>query len=134
VISNPDRTAVRRRTALVQGAYYLVTGAWPLLSMRSFERVSGRKTDRWLVRTIGLLSIGYGTLLLDATRRGSPEPGLGVAPAVAFGASSLWYRARGVINSSYLLDAAVEAAFLAGWLVTRRGSTEGPWRDDPSTD
>ena len=29
----------------VQGAYFLVTGVWPLVSIRSFQAVTGKKTD-----------------------------------------------------------------------------------------
>lgn len=31
-----------------QAAYYIVTGPWPLLSLRSFEAVTGPKADEWL--------------------------------------------------------------------------------------
>jgi uncharacterized membrane protein HdeD (DUF308 family) len=127
-VASPQNPAVtRRRLSLLQGAYYLLSGAWPLVSMRSFEWVTGRKRDRWLVRTVGLLSMAFGVLLVRASHRGAADPGLGVAPAAAFGASSLWYRLRGVVNASYLLDAAAEAAFLAGWMRASRGSTEEPW-------
>src|SRR5438874_8318552 len=47
--------ALRRTSALAQGAYYVVSGVWPLLNMDSFEMVTGPKMDRWLVRTVGLL-------------------------------------------------------------------------------
>ncbi|MBV8580277.1 MAG: hypothetical protein JOZ86_06540, partial [Candidatus Eremiobacteraeota bacterium] len=40
----------------VMAAYYLATGLWPLLDMRSFELVTGRKTDRWLVKMVGALA------------------------------------------------------------------------------
>ncbi|MFL5640847.1 MAG: hypothetical protein ACJ771_00725, partial [Chloroflexota bacterium] len=53
-----------------QSAYYLVTGAAPFVSMRAFEAVSGPKRDHWLVRTVGMLALGFGGVLArDAARR-----------------------------------------------------------------
>jgi hypothetical protein len=31
--------------ALVQGTYFFVTGIWPILSMNTFLKVTGPKTD-----------------------------------------------------------------------------------------
>ena len=43
------------RTALtVQGLFYVVTGLWPLVSLSTFEFVTGPKTDDWLVHMVGL--------------------------------------------------------------------------------
>jgi hypothetical protein len=48
----------------VQGAYYLATGIWPLVSVETFQWVTGPKTDHlpsgyeadhWLVMTVGVL-------------------------------------------------------------------------------
>ena len=41
--------------ALAQGAYYLLTGVWPLVSIGTFQRLTGPKADRWLVKTVGVL-------------------------------------------------------------------------------
>ena len=45
-----------RRILQAQGAYYVATGVWAVVDRRGFETVSGRKTDYWLVRTVGLLA------------------------------------------------------------------------------
>src|SRR5437764_10320112 len=48
----------------VQGVYYLLTGVWPLVSIRTFQIVTGVKTDNlptgreadhWLVMAVGVL-------------------------------------------------------------------------------
>ena len=42
--------------AIVAGAqavYYILTGVWPLVHIRSFMAVTGPKTDLWLARTTG---------------------------------------------------------------------------------
>lgn len=56
---------------LAQGGYFAVTGIWPLVSMRGFEWVTGPRTGRWLVKTVGALNvvIGVGLNLWAATGR-----------------------------------------------------------------
>jgi hypothetical protein len=63
------------RLSLGQGIFYLATGVWPLLNMCTFERVTGPKTDRWLVKTAGVVitAIGGALMLAGARRRVSPE-------------------------------------------------------------
>ena len=52
----------RRNVLAVQGAYYLVTGVAPFVSRRWFERVTGPKTEWWLVQTAGaLVGVAGGT-------------------------------------------------------------------------
>lgn len=41
------------RLARWMGWYYLMTGIWPLLHIRSFVWMTGPKTDRWLVKAVG---------------------------------------------------------------------------------
>ena len=55
-----------------QGVYYILTGLWPLVSMQSFELVTGPKTDDWLVQTVGLLLAVIGMTLLARARRARP--------------------------------------------------------------
>jgi hypothetical protein len=43
------------RLSLWQGVFYLATGVWPLVSVRNFERVTGPKVDKWLVKTAGVV-------------------------------------------------------------------------------
>ncbi|WP_077490678.1 hypothetical protein [Sinomonas mesophila] len=109
-------------TSRLQGAFYLVTGIWPLLHMRSFEAVSGPKTDTWLVRAAGLLIavIGYAQLRAKETPESLEQARrLGTGTAGALGSIDVFYALRGRISKVFLLDAAVEAAFLARWLRRR---------------
>jgi hypothetical protein len=41
--------------ALIQGIYFFVFGIWPILSMSTFLKITGPKTDLWLVKTVGLI-------------------------------------------------------------------------------
>ena len=127
---------MRRRLALAQGAYYLASGLWPLVSMRTFELVTGPKVDRWLVRMVGLLAATIGGVLtLRAVRRRpmeQPDPVLATVSALSFAAVDVVYALRGRISPVYLGDAAVELALAAGWLGTLRTRADEPTDADVS--
>jgi hypothetical protein len=100
----------------MQAGYYIATGIWPLVSMRSFEAVTGPKTDRWLVRMVGLLAASIGTSIVvglqeeqvrDETRV------LAICSAASFTLIDTVYALKGRISKLYLADAAVEIAFIA---------------------
>lgn len=111
------------RLARAQGLYFALTGLWPLVSMRSFEAVTGPKTDRWLVRTVGVLVAVAGASLLVASRRPrTPVESAVLAVGAATGLATIdaVYATRGRIARVYLLDAVVEALLVVGWLTGRR--------------
>jgi hypothetical protein len=110
-----------RRLARTQGAYYLATGLWPLVSMRTFEAVTGQKTDRWLVRMVGLLAAVIGLSLVTRGQR-TADGTLAVGSALAFATVDTWYAARRQISPVYLADAVVELVLVAGWLRARSTS------------
>lgn len=115
---NPGSPSSSERLALLQGSYFAATGIWPILHMRSFEAITGPKTDRWLVRTVGALVGVMGGVLISSARSGRMTTEiriLAAGSAAALAAVDLYYVARGRIPPVYLLDAAAEAALLAGW-------------------
>jgi hypothetical protein len=109
--------------AVAQGLTYVVTGLWPLVHMRSFEAVTGRKRERWLVKTVGLLVTAIGATLLAGAR---PRAGdrtmrvLGATSAAALAGVDLYYAGKRRIAPGYFADAALELAFVVGWLVRPR--------------
>lgn len=108
--------------ALIQGSYYLATGAWSLVDMRSFERVTGPKTDRWLVRTVGVLVSGLGAGLVKAALRGHVPRDLrlvAASSAAGLAAVEIPTATRGRISPVYLLDAAAEVGFAVAGLLPR---------------
>jgi len=121
-----DAQPLAAALAIAQGVYYAVTGAWPLVSMRTFEAVTGPKRDRWLVRVVGVLAIAFGGLVAREATRTRPDPTPGAAGAAAFGAASLWYWSRGRLNHAYALDGLVEAATLGAWLALGVGARSRP--------
>lgn len=97
----------------VQGIYYSLTGIWPVLDIDSFMFVTGPKTDIWLVKTVGLLSVSIGLTLLLVKRYRIP-PVLNALSAMSFLVIDVYYALIDRISDIYLADAFVELIFLAG--------------------
>lgn len=106
-----------RRAALgFQAAYYIITGAWPLVSRRAFEAVTGPKVDWWLVQMVGLLAVTNGIAIaagLRAERISRATVALSVLSALSFATIDTVYALKGRISKIYLCDAVVEAAIVA---------------------
>ena len=106
--------------SLAQGIFYLVTGVWPLVSIRTFEMVTGPKTDRWLVKTAGVLitAVGAALTLAGARRAVTRETRvLAVGSALGLTGIDVVYVRRGRISKVYLLDAIAELILVGGWLL-----------------
>ncbi len=105
------------RPAALQSGFYAVGGAWPLVAYRTFEAVTGRKREPWLVKTVGVLMLAIAAALAaDPDGRSPVSRRLGVGSAVAFGAVDVWYAGvRRRISPIYLVDAVAEAALVALW-------------------
>jgi hypothetical protein len=108
--------------AATQAAYYAATALWPLVSRRTFERVTGPKSDFWLVQTVGVLIGSIGLGLAQNLRRGTAMPPelrtIAVGSAASLAVLDVLFVAQGRIRRVYLLDAVGEAALVAGWLLT----------------
>lgn len=101
---------------------YLVTGLWPLVSLRSFERITGPKVDGWLVKTVGAIVASVGVVLLVAARRDRVTPEialLGVSCASSLAGIDVVYVSRRRISPIYLADALAELVCIGGWAVGR---------------
>ncbi|HEU0034974.1 MAG TPA: hypothetical protein VFQ53_30320 [Kofleriaceae bacterium] len=110
-----------RIAPLSQGIFYVVTGLWPIVHLKSFERVSGPKVDKWLVKTTGGLIAAVGTALVIGSfehRTSRALRILGLASAIALGAADLLYSLKGRVSKVYLADAAAEGAAVATWIAT----------------
>jgi hypothetical protein len=122
-----------------QGLYFLLTGVWPLVSVDTFQLVTGKKTDHlvadppteadhWMLNTISALIIAIAIVILAAAwrRRISLDVALlGLASAIALTIIDVVYVARGTIRPIYLADAAVEVVIIAAWIwmLTRRNAS-----------
>jgi hypothetical protein len=113
-----ELTTEHRRVALVQGAYFAATGVWPLVSLPSFEAVTGPKVDKWLVRTVGVLVAVVGGVLISAAARNRVTgeiAALGVGTAAGLGLIDAIYASTGRVSRIYLLDTAIETILIAAW-------------------
>lgn len=118
-----------RRVAAAQGAYFVLTGLWPLFGINSFQAVTGAKTDLWLVYTVGCLVTVIGAALLMAAYRGRTTPEvivLAVGSAIALAGIDVVFVLRGVISWVYLLDAAAEVGLVAWWVLRWLGPQHPP--------
>jgi hypothetical protein len=112
--------ALEHLLARTQGIYFVLTGIWPLLHIKSFILVTGPKTDIWLVKTVGALVTASGFVLLFSSWRN--EITLTVA-LLAFGQAlallmiDLIYSVKKIISKIYLVDAALQVAFVGFWLL-----------------
>jgi hypothetical protein len=104
--------------ALVQGTYFFVTGIWPLLSMSTFLKVTGPKTDLWLVKTVGVILAVIGLVLVVAQLNAEingPVILLAIGSGLGLALVEFVYVARRVISRIYLGDAFVELILIAWW-------------------
>ncbi len=122
-----EQRADERDVMALQPAYFLATGIWPLSHDRSFEAITGRKHDDWLVHTVGALLIPVAaTLALAAARRCPPDEArvLGAGSAVALVGVETYYALRGRIRWVYLADGVIEALLALALPTSRRAASE----------
>ena len=115
------RDSLPKWVPLVQGIFYIFFGLWSVVSITSFQALTGPKTDLWLVKTVGLLLVVSGMVLLAARlRRRIPLEIaiLGAGQALVLGVVDVVYVATCTISWIYLLDALAEGIILAGWAVS----------------
>lgn len=120
--------------ALAHGAFNVVGGGWPLVSMRSFEWVFGPKADRWLEQTVAglMVAAGWSQLRAAGTPAGREHARrIGVGTACTLLAIDLVYVPAGRLRWTYLLDAALEAAWITAWLRCPGGGAENGGRKWP---
>lgn len=122
---SPASRSVRRErsaewVAWAQGAFFFISGLWPLLHLPSFLTVTGPKTDLWLVQTVGALLAVFGAALMLAARRQRVSAEwifLGVTLAAVLATVDIVFVNRAVIPPIYLADAVVESTIVVAWLV-----------------
>jgi hypothetical protein len=98
---------------LLQSIYYFLTGLWPLVDITSFMKVTGPKTDIWLVKMVGLLTIAISIALFNSYRtHNHTSTVLAVCSASAYLVIDVYYYYNGQISFVYLIDAFIEAMII----------------------
>ncbi len=118
---NPMMSLVWRAHA----AYFILGSLWPILNSRSFQWVTGKKKDVWLVKTVALLLTVTGVVIgrAGAKERITPEiTTLGIGSAASLAIIDVWYVAQGRIRKVYLLDALGNILLIGGWIAALKGS------------
>ena len=134
--SNAEPSRLLRWLCWIQGVYFFVLGAWPLVSIQTFQAVTGKKTDNWtgnendhwLVNTVGVLVAAIGLVFVAAAwrRKVSLDAAvLAIGSGLGLAAIDVVYVVRGVILPVYLIDAAAEIAFVLLWLICLREVRRG---------
>src|SRR3954468_24319759 len=106
--------------AWIYAIYFLLTGMWPVVHIKSFMAVTGPKTDLWLVRTVGLLITAVGLCVAIAAAQRQIQLHalvLAIASSGFLLLIDMIYVARGVFARIYLLDAAVELLLIIAWVI-----------------
>ena len=94
---------------LSQSVYYFLTGLWPLVDISSFMKVTGPKTDIWLVKMVGALTVAISIALFNSCRTGiNASPILAHCAAIAYLTIDVYYYLNGTISFVYLFDAVIE--------------------------
>jgi len=131
IVATDDRAALAARAGrrpplgrpfvlTVQAMFYVVSGLWSIVSIDSFMRVTGRKRDVWLVKTVGVLTVVLGVALGLGGCRGRPSREvsfLAVGSAAGFAVIDNIYVFKGTISRVYLIDACLQTAFIVAFLL-----------------
>jgi len=107
--------------ALVQGRYCFITGIWPILSMSTFLKVTGPKTDLWLVKTVGIILAVIGLVLAIAQVNADINTSiivLAIGSALGLAVTEFIYVAKRVIPPIYLGDAFAELILVGWWVIS----------------
>jgi hypothetical protein len=72
--------------------FYVVTGLWPIIHLRSFEAITGCKREGWLAQSMGGLIAAVGVALIAGSLEKWPSEALkwlGMGSAIALGMADL---------------------------------------------
>jgi hypothetical protein len=101
-----------KKVLFAMSSYYLVTGIWPILHINSFMAVTGPKTDIWLVKMVGLLTISISIQIFAELKNRSAGLRLPVTAALSYLIIDTYYALNGTISKIYLADGLLHVGFL----------------------
>jgi hypothetical protein len=103
---------------IIQSVYFFVTGIWPILHINSFLKITGKKTDIWLVKTVAALICSIALSFFSGIIIGITLPViiLALTSSVALFIVDVYYVLNKTISKVYLLDAILELIFIIYWM------------------
>lgn len=102
-------------TLTIHGWFYLLTGLWPIMSINTFERITGPKVDKWLVKTVGLMIACSGIIFISMNDT-KVALTLAVLNAITLASIDIYYVWKKIISRIYLWDALIELGFVLIYL------------------
>jgi hypothetical protein len=117
---NKTGSKVYQTLSLAQGIYVALTALWALVDIDSFMKVTGPKTDIWLVKTVAVLLVPIALCFLAGGALPAESQlvvlmGLTTSAGLAF--IDFYYTGKGVIKWVYLIDGIIESLFFILWVI-----------------
>lgn len=106
-----------RRSLKYQGCYYLATGLWPILHLRSFAAIAGPKPDAFQTAVSGALYAATGATLVASTQRRRPD-GESLVLSATVSAATIAITLRHVRTVRWTLIAALAPEAFYLWRAT----------------
>lgn len=105
---------------LIQGIYFFITLVWPVIDIESFMKVTGPKTDVWLVKTVSVLLLPYSIICLWAGFNFKRISKLIIVTMVltclGLAFVEFYYYFNGTIKWVYAADAVLQLMFSIWWI------------------
>ena len=96
-----------------------------MIDITSFMQVTGPKTDLWLVKMVGALTVAISIALFNSYRTyNQPSTVLAVCSAFAYLVIDVYYYFDGQIRFVYMIDAVVEATIIILILLSARAGSQ----------
>jgi hypothetical protein len=100
----------------VMAIYYIITGLWPMVHMRSFILITGPKVDLWLVRCLALMITSSGILFALPFLSDAPPSHevqlLAMLNAFSLFVIDFYYPLKKRISKIYMVDGVLQVIFL----------------------
>src|SRR5688572_2332657 len=103
---------------IVQGLYTLLTALWALTHIDSFIRVTGPKTDIWLVKTVAAILLSIATCFLYGPFVKQDHflvIVVGITSSAALASIDFYYTGNNTINKIYQADGYLQVLFFLLW-------------------
>ena len=114
-----NKTTVFYTLLWIQGIYTLITAVWPLLHIESFIKVTGPKTDIWLVKTVAVLLVAISVCFISnifIKTNKLPVILLALTSCIGLIFIDFYYTSNKVISWVYKLDGILQIIFMLGWI------------------
>ncbi|MGI8600886.1 MAG: hypothetical protein ACR2KB_16650 [Chitinophagaceae bacterium] len=104
---------------LIQGTYTALTALWALVDIDSFMKITGPKTDIWLVKTVAVILLAIGLTFL--THAFLPKINLtaivlALSTSLGLAIIDFYYVSEGIISHIYGVDGILQVGFIIIWI------------------